>query len=75
MPPVTRAVAFKYKADATDEQKRRAIEDLIKLYDSKANIFTTKPRGGKVQDAGWLSKGFDAVFVISFKVRNSASAR
>ena len=45
MAPVTRFAAFKYKAGTTDEQKRKVLDDLIKLYEENAHMVNHGPVG------------------------------
>lgn len=45
MAPVTRFAAFKYKAGTTEEQKRRALDGLIKLYEENAHMINHGPIG------------------------------
>lgn len=45
MAPVTRFAAFKYKAGTTDAQKRKSLDDLIKLYEENAHMVNIGPVG------------------------------
>ena len=45
MAPVTRFAAFKYKPGTTDEQKRKALDGLIALYEENAHMVTHGPTG------------------------------
>ncbi|KIP03532.1 hypothetical protein PHLGIDRAFT_235963 [Phlebiopsis gigantea 11061_1 CR5-6] len=67
MAPVTRFAAFKYKPGTTEEQKRKALDGLIALYEENAHLVNQGPTGGRNNNPEGLGKGFDIVFTVEFK--------
>ncbi|KAK0459008.1 uncharacterized protein EV420DRAFT_345087 [Desarmillaria tabescens] len=67
MAPVVRFAAFKYKPGTTDEQKRHALEGLIKLYEENARMVNHGPVGGRNNNPEGFDKGFDVLFTVEFK--------
>lgn len=45
MAPITCFAALKYKAGTTDAQKRKALDDLFKLYEENAHMVNVGPVG------------------------------
>ncbi|KAH7926921.1 hypothetical protein BV22DRAFT_1008097 [Leucogyrophana mollusca] len=71
MAPVTRFAAFKYKPGTTDAQKRKSLDDLITLYENNAHMVNYGPRGGRNNNPEGFDKGFDVVFTVQFKSKET----
>ncbi|THV04054.1 hypothetical protein K435DRAFT_962039 [Dendrothele bispora CBS 962.96] len=71
MAPVVRFAAFKYKPGTTDAQKRQALDGLIKLYEENARMVNHGPVGGMNNNPEGFDKGFDVVFTVEFKSKET----
>jgi len=66
MAPITRVAFFKWRPDATDEQKKGALERLLEMYKKMEHLTNYAPRGGAYRGREGMNKGFDVCFTTQF---------